>query len=217
VSRVAALGVLAALIVALAGCGGEGDEAVQRLDELGFFDHANGAAREAAVAEVGDDPVAGVFAEGTRRFWFADAEDLTEGGAGTFLKELEPLLRDLGVPPLRLRDDFGDEPYSVTVNGTRYPIFTAAEGASDHIWGHAAARTVGIVNDLLRDAGSRERAYGYASAETNDFSVFVLTPALRDAVAEILGADGPDAPYEVRNEPPSFGYPHWEDAFGVGP
>jgi hypothetical protein len=72
------------------------------------------------------------------------------------------------------------------------------------------------LNELLGNAGAREWAYGYASAETNDFAIFLLTPAQRDVVADILGADGPDAPYEVRNDPPSFGYAHWEDAFGAG-
>jgi hypothetical protein len=213
--RAAALAAVAGL--ALGGCGGDGDDAVERLDRLGFFAHASPAGRAAAIAEVGSDPETGVFAEGTRRFWFADAEDLAEGGTGDWLSSLAPLLRELGVPPLRLRDHFGEASYSVVVAGRRYAILTEEEAVSDRAWGHAAARTVGMVNDLLRRAGSNEKAYGYLSAETNDFSVFVLTPALRDAVAEILGADGPDAPYQVRNEPPSFGYAHWEDAFTVRP
>ncbi len=216
--RAGAPAVVAAFALISAGRGGGGgNEAVERLDRLGFFAHASGAAREAATAEVRADPQSGVFADGTRRFWFADAEDLAEGGVGAWLKELEPLLRELGIPRLRIRDHFGEDAYDVAVNGRRYPILTAAEVASDHIWGHAAARSVGLVNELLRRTGTDERAYGHSSAETNDFSLFVLTPALRDAVAEILGPDGPDAPYELRNEPPSFGYAHWEDAFGVGP
>jgi hypothetical protein len=216
VSRASAPAVVAAFVVALAGCGGDGSDAADRLDELGFFRYATGAARAAAEAEVRDDPVTGVFAQGTRRFWFADAEDVAECGAGVFLQEHEPLLRRLGVPRLRLVEHCGDA-YSLTVNGKRYPIVTAAEVETEHSWGHGAARTVALLNGLLRQAGSSERAYGYLSAETNDFSVFLLTPALRDAVAEILGADGPDAPYVVRNDPPSFGYPHWETAFGVRP
>jgi hypothetical protein len=208
----AAIALVAAILIVPMACRGS---EVERLEDARFFALA-GFDAEAVKEQVRADPESGVFAEGTMRFWPADAEDLAEGGAGAFLEGLKPTLRAVGVPPFSLDEEFGETSYFLTVNGRRHVILTEAEAASDHVWGHAAARTVGLLNLLLGEVDARERAYGYLSAETNDFSVFLLTPQQREVVADILGADGPDAPYEVRNEPPGFGYPHWEGAFGTG-
>ena len=162
-----------------------------------------------------DDPEAGVFSERTRRFYPADAEDLTEGGVAVFLDELRPLLRELGVRPPRVRERWTADRYVVWVNGAQYEISAGEEAESDLVWGYAAGRTVRIVNDLLAAAGSQERAYGYADPASNDFSVFILTPELRDAVADILPGTRDD-PFEATDEAPSFGYPNWQEGFGGG-
>lgn len=161
------------------------------------------------------DPEAGVFSERTRRFYFADAEDLAEGGVAVFLQDVAPLLRRLGVAAPTVREDWGESHYRVTVNGREYQIYDAKELQSDIFWGYAAGRTVRIVNDLLERARSDERAYGYADPASNDFSVFILTPALRDAVADILEGTADD-PFEVTDEAPGFGYPNWREGFGGG-
>ena len=198
-----------AIAVGAAACTREA-EPVDRLDELGFFEHASDAQREAAREDARAHPRMGVFSERTRRFYVADAEDLAEGGVGVLLEELEPLLRELGVPSLAVREASTDTDYRVTVNGRSYLIYNAKELQSDLFWGYGAGRTARIVNDLLEGAGSDERAYGYADPASNDFSFFILTPALRDAVAEILPGTADD-PFVVTDEEPSFGYPGWNE------
>ena len=67
-----------------------------------------------------------------------------------------------------------------------------------------------LLNALLREAGTSERAYGYAAG--NDFSVFVLTPRLKAAVSDIVGPR--DAPYAPTERYPNFGAPPSQPGFG---
>jgi hypothetical protein len=178
--------------------------AVSRLDELGFFEYTDRSQLAQVRKQIARDPDAGVFSPDTHRFFFADAEDLAEGGVDELLRELEPTLRRAGVTALSLDENFAEDHYDVVVNGKRYLILSAEQIESDHIWDYAGARTVSLINDLLSTAGSDERAYGYA--RDNDFGVFLLTPELRDEIAAVV--DSPrDEPYEVDDRPPSFGYP----------
>jgi hypothetical protein len=217
---------VALALLALTACGGDrkqdaggggragGVDASARLAELGFFDYARTErARRAAIDEVRRDPEGGIYTERTRRFYFADGEDLAEGGGRPFLRRLEPVLRAAGVPKLRIREHFTDSgTYALTVNGRRYTILGADDLDDELFWGVASARTVALVNDVLERAGSRERLYGIAHPASNDFSVFLLTPKLRAAVARITGAA--DAPFTVTDAPPQFGYSG--EGFGIG-
>jgi hypothetical protein len=175
-----------------------------RLEQLGFFAYADAARLDHVRREVERDPSSGVFSLDTRRFFFADAEDLAEGGVDELLRELEPVLREAGVPALTVEEALVEDHYDVTVNGRRYPILSEPEIMSNQIWGYAAARTAMLVNDLLMRAGSSERAYGVLGG--NDFGIFLLTPELRNEVAKAIGSPA-DEPYEMTDEPPDFGYP----------
>jgi len=215
---------VALALLALTACGGDGGregvdgrtrvDASASLEALGFFRYARSdRARRAAVDEVRSDPEGGIYTERTRRFYFADGEDLAEGGGRSFLLELQPVLRAAGVPRLRIREHFSDQGgYALTVNGRWYPILTAADLEHELFWGIASARVAALVNGLLRRAGSRERLYGINHPASNDFAVFVLTPELRRAVARVTGEA--DAPFSVENAPPQFGYAG--EGFGIG-
>jgi hypothetical protein len=204
VSRAVLVG---AVLCLAAACGGSPSN-VSRLDRLGFFDYTPPVQREAVKRELARSPVSGVFAAQTKRFRYADAEGLAEGGVGDVVRGLQPLLRRLGVPPLRVRDDFTESYYTVYVDERPHPIWTRAELAAEArkpglTWGLSAARTAKLLNELLARAGSRERAWGYAGG--NDFGIWILTPELRSEVARIVGRR--DAPYRVTERYPSFGAP----------
>ena len=206
--------VVALSALALTGCGGSDDEA-GRLDELGFFRYAPSAqARQAAISEVRDDAEAGVFTDRTRRFYFADGEDLAEGGVGAFLRELQPVLREMRVRRLRIRETVEDAngDYTIQVNGHRYLVLDHDDPRFELFWGIASHAAVNIVNDLLVAARSPERAWGVNHPASNDFAVFLLTKPQRDELARILGEE--DAPFEVENYPPRFGY--GGEGFGAG-
>jgi hypothetical protein len=150
---------------------GSGDDPAARLIAAGFLAYADPADAEQLKRRLSRRPDVEVFADESRRFHVADAEDLAEGDVGEFVTGLAPTLLQMGVASLEVEDDFRDDGsgYDVTVNGRRYSIWSEADDV-ETTWGRAAARTVRIVNDLLTDAGSPERAWGYAGG--NDFGVF---------------------------------------------
>lgn len=194
------------VVLGVSGCGGNGENdgrsQTMRLDELGFFEYTDPAKVQQVKKEIDADGASGVFSLDTNRFFFADSEDLAEGGVGDLLVELEPTLRRIGVTPLTVDEDFEEDHYDVTVNGKRYRILAPPDIEDEYIWGYASSRTVMLINDLLGAAQTDERAYGYSGG--NDFGIFLLTPRLRDEVAAAI-ASPVDEPYEVDEQPPNFG------------
>jgi hypothetical protein len=188
----------------LGACGGASDTA-SKLEELGFFKYARPSARAAAVKEVRSDRDA-VFGVEVGRLFHADEESLTEGGADDFLRDIAPALRRMGVTKLRVADKEFTDRYVIAVNGEAKVIFSRAEGRREDVWGYAGARTVAIINELLAEAGSEERAYALYGG--NDFHVFLLTPELRDVIASFSGKR--DEPYEITDRPPNFGQPRFD-------
>ena len=178
--------------------------AAERFDQLGFFKYAGPGAGQQLRLEVESDPISAVFSLDSNRYFFADAEDLAEGGVADLLGDMEAALEQIGVSGLALDEEFSETRYSITVNDVSYAIWLPHELQDDLLWGYAASRTVMMLNDLLERVGSAEHAYGCLGG--NDFGIFLLTPELRDAVAEVIG-DPQQSPYAVTREPPNFGFP----------
>jgi hypothetical protein len=108
-----------------------------------------------------------------RRNYPADSEDLAEGCLGEFLWLLKDVLHEEGVRLQAVQDDPQDDRYEVLVNGRRHLIYDADTLENGNIWGVAAKRFLEIVNDLLKQASSKERLYGIYGG--NDGRVILLT------------------------------------------
>jgi hypothetical protein len=187
----AAAAVLAAL--ALAACGG-GDEQplADRLDGLGFFRYTPPARRAEFREAIRREGATAVFVVETRRLFPADSEDLAEGGVADELRLLRPALARLQValPPVS-QTYVDDRPYRVRVGDRAWTIH--ALGSEADSWATSLARTTEILNGLLERAGSNERFYAVGGG--NDGWLFLLTPAMRDAIAAALPPDDPERPY----------------------
>jgi hypothetical protein len=175
----------------------------ERLDSLGFFKYAEDpTAAKAEFERRGKD--AFWRAEHGRDVLFADAEDLAEGGIAAALNELQPKLAQMGVLlEDDVENDFGEDRYVVRIAGREYLIHDVDTVESS--WGLAMARTFRIVNDLLEDAGSPERAYAVYEQD-----LWFLTPELFDAVTDVLG-ESRSRPYVPTEEPPRYGEPSGAD------
>ena len=175
----------------------------ERLDSLDFFKYAEDPV--AAKAEFEKRGKAAFWrAEHGRDALFDDPEDLAEGGIAAARNELQPKLAQMGVfLEDDVEDDFSDDRYVVRVAGREYLIhdFDTVESS----WGLAVARTFRIVNDLLEDAGSAERAYA-----AYEHDLWFLTPELFDAVTDVLG-ESRSRPYVPTEEPPRYGEPSGPD------
>jgi hypothetical protein len=92
------------------------------------------------------------------RQFFADAEDLAEGGVAEFLNEIAPFLRRQGVQFSEVCDemDEGGEGYWVRVNGQRHRMATGEE-LDLPPWEIVTANCFSLVDKLLSEAGSEER------------------------------------------------------------
>lgn len=95
------------------------------LDALGFFRYTKPEELEALQNAILKEGWSGVFGESGRLF-FADAEDLTEGGVSDFLSEVTPFLEEQGVRVPPVEDDFG-ESYVLMAGEEKIPIWTREE------------------------------------------------------------------------------------------
>jgi hypothetical protein len=126
-----------------------------------------------------------IFEESHRVHW-VDPVALKAAGVGEFLARLRPFLRREGVQMGEVVDDFGPETYSVELARNAYRIFDRAEvsgaGAEAELARVAFTRTVHLVNDLLRRAGSPERLYTIPDPPA--MRVIFLTPELRELIVD---------------------------------
>lgn len=178
------------------------------LEKMEFFRHTNPEHLQEERNRILQQGWSGIFGENGRWF-FADAEDLAEGGVSAFLTEIAPFLEAVGItlPPLEEEFDF-TQGYTLLAGEERLPIWTEAEYERDAdlpglLWGLSSARTVKILNRWLKKAGSEERAYGVNGG--NDFAIFFLTPELQRRICRDPEASPADCPYAPILKYPLFG------------
>ncbi len=161
-------------------------------------------------AEIKDKGWPALFGESGRVF-NADGLTLAKGGVRAFIEKLRPFLEAQGAKLPELKDDLKQESYTLLIDGAPLPIWTRDDltrelGAQPGITsGLAAARSFALVNKLLEDAKSPERAYAIFSGAA--LSVMFLT----DDLLAVMKAD-PWAvprlmPYSLTTDFPFFGQP----------
>ncbi len=185
-------------------------EFADHLEVLGFFRYAPSESVAAFKRGFQESSWTAVFGE-TGRLFDADAEHLTEGGVGDFLRRLEPFLKGQGISLNQVEDDVSEEGYSVTVNGGRYKIYNTdeiqrSERQPGLLWGLSSARAFATVNRLLEGAGAEERLYAVNGG--NDLFGFFLTPVLREAICRYPTVKPGGKPYLPTEEYPWFGEEH---------
>ena len=179
------------------------------LEARGFFRYLDPEDAEKAKAAVTRDGIGAIWRVETGRFVLgADAEDLAEGGVVDWLEELRPTLERIGARiDVDVTQEFEESRYVVHAGGRDYMIYdlegadaaAAEDGAL--LWGLSWSRAFGLLNDLLEQAGSGERAYA-----GSDAGVWFLTPELFEALVAELGDDR-ERPYVPNEQPPWFGEP----------
>jgi hypothetical protein len=107
------------------------------------------------------------------RSYPADSEELAEGCLGEVLLLMKDVLQKEGVQLRSVEEDVQDYHYVVVVNGRRHLIYDTDILNQGNSWGVAAKRLLELVNDLLKQAGSKERLYGIYGG--NDGRVILLT------------------------------------------
>lgn len=186
-----------------------GDVLLRQLEEKQFLKYA-GPNADKMRAEIKDKGWPAIFGD-SGRVYGADGLTLAKGGVSKFIEKLRPFLEGQGVKIPELKDDLQQESYNLLVDGTPLPIWTKDDltrelGAQPGITGGlAAARSFALVNKLLENAKSPERAYAIYSGAA--LSVMFLT----DDLLAVMKAD-PVAvpkfmPYRLTTDFPFFGQP----------
>ena len=153
-------------------------ELLTQLESLGFYQHATD--QEIAEARARTQKTGSLFHESTRRLYHADAEDLAEGQVALLLEDIRPFLEHEGVTIATVEEDFGPDSYSITVNGTVYPIYSGPDLETQRLWEVATRQTLQMINHMLEDAGSAERAYLLYGG--HDAHLVFLTPAMHAVI-----------------------------------
>ena len=186
-----------------------GDVLLGQLEAKQFLKYA-GPNADRMRSEIKEKGWPAIFGDSGRVFG-ADGLTLAKGGVSKFIEKLRPFLEGQGVKVPELKDDLQQESYTLLVDGAPFPIWTKDDltrelGAQPGITsGLAAARAFALVNKLLENAKSPERAYAIYSGAA--LSVMFLT----DDLLAVMKAD-PVAvpkfiPYRLTTEFPFFGQP----------
>jgi hypothetical protein len=186
-----------------------GDVLLRQLEARQFLKYA-GQNAERVRGEIKEKGWPALFGD-TGRVFGADGLTLAKGGVGKFIEKLRPFLEGQGVKVPTLKDELQQESYTLVVDGAPFPIWTRDDltrelGAQPGITsGLAAARAFALVNKLLENAKSPERAYAIYSGAA--LSVMFLT----DDLLAVMKAD-PFAvpkfmPYRLTADFPFFGQP----------
>ena len=186
-----------------------GDVLLRQLEAKQFLKYA-GPNADRMRAEIKDKGWPALFGDSGRVFG-ADGLTLAKGGVSKFIEKVRPFLEGQGVKVPVLKDDMRQESYTLIVDGAPFPIWTKDDltrelGAQPGITsGLAAARAFALVNKLLENAKSPERAYAIYSGAA--LSAMFLT----DDLLAVMKAD-PVAvpkfmPYRLTADFPFFGQP----------
>ncbi|PKT68637.1 hypothetical protein CW362_33900 [Streptomyces populi] len=125
----------------------------EALNRYGLWDHLSAELRESAMTEAatGCYPLRFDFLLEQVEF-FADGEELAEGGVERFLRELAPALVRYGVV-LEVETVRDTDDYTVSINGTRCVVLRPQDWESGSPWALSTVRPLAVVNRLLAAAG----------------------------------------------------------------
>lgn len=156
------------------------EEGADRLIEMGYFKFLPPSEFEMARQELIESLSNGYLdtewneelVSRDKRSYGADNEDLAEGSMGEFLLLMKDVLRLEGVTLESVEDDCDGDAYHLSINGQRVLVYDST-AAGGEIWGIAIKRFLEIVDELLQNAGSKERLYGIYGG--NDGRCILLT------------------------------------------
>jgi hypothetical protein len=167
---------------------------VDGVEALGFYKYVT--REDIAWVKDASRQGAGPWFQASLRGHAADAERLAEGGVGDLLGRVGEVLRAEGVVLGEVREHFEAKgAYSLRVGGREHPVYSAREASRAEVWQLAQQRALGLVNALLEEAGSAERAWLMSGGE--DGVLVFLTPELRAFLARHWPFPREDLPEEV--------------------
>ena len=192
----------------------EFSDLIDKLDKLGYYRYTESSKHAKIKAECKE---AGYIYgwDDTKRDYFADAEELTGAGVVNFINEVKPFLKLQGVKIDSVKHNFPNEEYLerftyeeqikiipkryiVTVNGKEFIIWTEKETKNKEfdIWQHSTERTLDIINFLLKEANSKERAFQLFGG--NEQKIIFLTNEMAKLIYASKYIDKNDKPVEER-------------------
>jgi hypothetical protein len=186
-----------------------GEALLDKLEEKQFLKYA-GANADRVRAEIREKGWPALFGDSGRVF-NAYGMTLAKGGVSAFIEKLRPFLEGQGVKIPVLKDDLRRESYSLLIDGAPLPIWTQEDLARELARepgitsGIAAARSFALVNKLLENAKSPERAYAIYSGAS--LSVMFLTEDLLAVMKADPQAVPKFVPYRLTSDFPFFGQP----------
>lgn len=192
------------------------DALIAQLLESGFFRYASTKDSRDLQTALADGNLWVIYdAERLKRFYPADAEDLAEIGIKRYLDEVSPYLRTQAVPEFTIEeDDGGGDWYTITIDGKVFTVWNEAdiEHEFNHervglSWGKASYTTFCILNMLLENAASEERAYAYSGG--NELGFIFMTPTQHALLMQFHKAKEhlEEMPYVMVDRYPDYGLP----------
>ncbi|MCD0482749.1 hypothetical protein LO771_10150 [Streptacidiphilus sp. ASG 303] len=165
----------------------------EALNRYGLWDHLSAELRESAMTEVatGCYPLHFDLLFEQIEF-FADGEELAEGGVEKFLRALAPALVRYGVVlEVETAPDVDD--YTVSINGIDCMVLRPEDWEGGDPWALSTIRPLAVVNQLLAAAGRSALRAHTLYAGGNEGLIFLMDPR----AAEAMRASGLFPEHEV--------------------
>lgn len=162
---------------------------IEELSDAGFFAYADSSLPHLTTLSYGGSGLGAAYkvtdetgeCHDVRRVFGADVEELVAFGLSWFFTHD---LSHLGIDPSVIEETASGETREWCYDGCCYPI---SGDDIDHHYNRAAYALVAILNQILAEAGSDERAYGVN--EGHAFGIAFLTEPLSRIIAKVADAD----------------------------
>lgn len=169
----------------------EAEEVVDRLIAMGYLkfvdepqkNRVRGQLIDAATQRHLDNAWDDARVAADRRGYPAAANDLAKGKIGATILLMKPVLEREGVKFDSVEDEFVGDQYRVVINGEPHVICEGDAATRTDAASVVLHRLLAIVNDLLDQAGSRERLFVVGVGESG--RVTLLTDEMQDYIESI--------------------------------
>jgi len=116
------------------------------------------------------------------RYYSMDHQFWPENCVSVLLNDVKPFFEKANIPIPQVEDATSEEGYTVLIDGVEYLVASKVEVQSENLQPLLWERTFSILNQILKESGSPERAYYYADVYMGGHAAVFMTPSMRRAI-----------------------------------
>ncbi len=116
------------------------------------------------------------------RYYLLDNQICPESAMSALFNDVRPFFEKANIPIPQVEDATSEEGYTVLIDGVEHLIAAKDEIEADHLQKLLWERTFALLNQVLKNSGSSERAYFYDDLYNGGHAAVFMTPSMRRAI-----------------------------------